>query len=227
MSSATTTLKTDRCSRVVTQQNDFRMMDMQLRIRGMYLIPPACMLVMMILTGMARASTSDVIADGDNGTLYVNGELTRGACNIETASRWQTISMGDVTSGELASPGDRGHATAFHLHLRDCVESGPDEEAKQDGTVVRVIDQPEIRISFMSEHDVNDSVLFAVHGAEGFGLKLEDAGYHDVVPGGAAEPLVIAPGSNDLTYWLQPERTHALLQEGAWHSEINMRFSYE
>lgn len=195
--------------------------------RDMSLIAPVGMVVMVLLTGINRAAASDTIADGDNGTLYVNGELTRGACNIETASRWQTISMGDVTTGELTSPGDRGHATAVHLHLSGCTEDGPDEGRKRDGTVVRVVDQPEVRISFLSERDADNRELYAVQGAKGFGLRLEDAGYHAVVPGDIPEPLAIEPGSDELTYWLQPERTRTRLQEGAWRSVINMRFSYE
>ncbi|ELC6383281.1 type 1 fimbrial protein [Enterobacter hormaechei] len=194
---------------------------------GANLIAPVGVVVMVLLTGINRAAASDTIADGDNGTLYVNGELTRGACNIETASRWQTISMGDVTTGELKSPGDRGHATAVHLHLRDCTEDGPDEGRKREGPVVRVVDQPEVRVSFLSERDADNGELYAVQGAKGFGLRLEDADYHIVDPGDIPEPLAIEPGSDELTYWLQPERTHARLQEGAWRSVINMRFSYE
>lgn len=191
------------------------------------LIVPISMAIIMLVTGMTRAVASDTIADGDNGTLYVNGELMRSACNIETASLWQTISMGEVTTGELVSPGDRGHATAVHLHLRDCTETGLDEGRKQDGTVVRVVDQPEVRISFMSDRDPDNGDLFTVQGAKGFGLRLEDAGYHEVAPGEIAELLTADAGSDELTYWLQPERTHAPLQEGAWRSVINMRFSYE
>lgn len=195
--------------------------------RGGNLLMPVSMAVMMLLVAMTRASASDTIADGDNGTLYVNGELTRGACNIETASRWQIIDMGDVTTGELAVPGDRGHATAVHLHLSNCTETGLNEVRKQNGTVMRVEDQPEVRISFLSERDADDPRLFAVQGADGFGLRLMDVDYHVVAPGGIPEPMIMEPVSGELTYWLQPERTRARLQEGAWHSVINMRFSYE
>lgn len=190
-------------------------------------VPFSVAVVVMLAAGMVQAGTEYTIADGDNGILYVNGELTHGACNIETSSRWQTINMGNVTTDELVTPGGKGHATAVHLHLLDCTESGPDEAENQNGTTVRVVDQPEVRISFESERDANNSGLFAVQGAGGFGLRLEDTAYHNVVPGARGEPLVIEPGSDELTYWLIPERTRAPLQEGAWHSVINMKLSYE
>lgn len=184
-------------------------------------------MAVIMLAGIVQAAASDIIADGDNGTLNVTGELTRGACNIETTSRWQSINMENVTTGELASPGNRGHATAFHLHLRDCEESGTDEARKQNGTVLRIVNQPEIRISFVSERDADDTELFAIQGAKGFGLRLEDAQYNTIAPGGKAQPLALEGGNNVLTYWLVPERTHGEIQEGVWHSVISMRFSYE
>ncbi len=179
-------------------------------------------------TGSAiAAGTVGVVANGDNGVLYVSGELTRGACNIDTASRWQTINMGNVNSGELTVPGKKAQGKAIHLRLLDCISSGIEEGEKRTGTVVRVVDQPEVRISFISERDQDNPQLIAVQGAEGFGLRLEDGQNHLIQPGTEGEPLVLQAGDDELTYWLYPERTRAALHEGAWQSVVNMRFSYE
>jgi len=167
------------------------------------------------------------VADGDSGVLYAEGELVQSACNIDTASRWQTLAMGDISTGALAWPGARAAGRAFHLRLRDCISSDTTELIRQTGQLVRVTNQPEVRISFISETDTNDPQLIAVEGAEGFGLRLEDSAHHLVFPGRRGEPLVLQGRNDDLTFWLVPERTRAALHEGAWRSVVNMRFSYE
>ena len=168
-----------------------------------------------------------VVADGDTGVLYVNGELTQGACNIATDSRWQTLAMGNISSGELAWPGQMAHGRAFHIHLQDCVSHGTEEETRQTGGSVRVTDRPAVRISFISEQDASNPQLVAVEGAEGFGLRLEDSQHRSVAVNRRGEPMVLQAGSDELTFWLIPERTRAALHEGAWRSVVNMKFSYE
>jgi hypothetical protein len=113
------------------------------------------------------------------------------------------------------------------LHLRDCISSGLEEGGKQTGTVVRLEGQPEVRISFVSEKDLDDPQLIAVHGAKGFGLLLEDSLHQMIQPGVEGEPLALQTGNDDLIYWLTPERTREALLEGAWRSAVYMRFSYE
>ncbi|MFP3524590.1 type 1 fimbrial protein [Pantoea sp. SIMBA_072] len=186
----------------------------------------AAALAAMGLSAGAFGATRDV-ADGDTGVLYVGGELTRGACNIDTTSRWQTLQMGYISTGELGLPGQHTHGRAFHLHLRDCISSGVEEENQMSGEIIRVADQPEVRISFISEQDAEDPQLIAVEGAKGFGLRLEDAAHRPVAINRRGEPLVLQAGSDELTFWLTPERTRAVLHEGAWRSVVNMRFSYE
>lgn len=182
-----------------------------------------------IVSAMLSASPARarVVADGDNGVLYVNGALIQGACNISTDSRWQTLDMGSISNGELAWPGQRAPGRAFHLHLQDCISHGIAEEAKETGEIVRVTDEPEARISFISEVDVNNPQLIAVRGADGFGLRLEDAEHHPVSINGRGEPSGLQEGNDELTFWLVPERTRAVMHEGAWRSVINMRLSYE
>lgn len=184
-----------------------------------------CMLLVLPL--VAGATPANEAVDGDNGVLYVSGELTRGACNIEADSKQQAIRMGVISSGKLAGADKHARGKAFHLHLRDCISSGTEEEEKQTGTVVRVEDQPEVRISFVSTKNADNPQLIAVQGAGGIGLRLEDHLHHLILPGEPGEPLVLQPGNDDLTYWLIPERTGAPLQEGAWHSTVYMRFNYE
>ncbi|WP_158784162.1 fimbrial protein [Pantoea sp. BAV 3049] len=183
--------------------------------------------MLLVLPLMAGATSADEGVDGDNGVLYVSGELTRGACNIEGDSKQQAVRMGTIGSGELTLPGRKAHGKAFHLHLRNCISSGPEEEERQTGTVVRVEDQPEARISFISARNADDPQLIAVQGAEGFGLRLEDHKHHLIQPGGEGEPLVLQTSNDDLVYWLIPERTRAKLQEGAWRTTVYMRLSYE
>lgn len=192
---------------------------------------PASAAWLTVATFMAMLSASPArareVADGDNGVLNVNGALTQGACNISTDSRWQTLDMGSISSGGLVWPGQRAPGRAFHLHLQDCVSHGIAEEARQTGEVVRVTDEPEMRISFISEVDINNPQLIAVRGADGFGLRLEDDHHHPVSINGRGEPFGLQEGSDGLTFWLIPERTRAAVHEGAWRSVINMRLSYE
>jgi len=184
----------------------------------------AWLAVVLMVPGLSAAMD---VADGDSGVLYVNGELTRGACNIDTASRWQALAMGSISSGELSYPGSQAHGKAFHLRLRDCISSGIEEASRQTGEVVRVSDQPEVRISFVSEQDADNPALIAADGAQGFGLRLEDGAHHPVAINHRGEPLVLQAGSDELTFWLYPQRTRAALREGPWRSVVSMRFSYE
>lgn len=186
-----------------------------------------CVACTLMLSLGVRAADDDVIVDGDTGVLSVSGELTQGACNVETTSWRQTIDMGVISSGELAYPGAQGKAKAVHLHLRDCISGGLTEGEAKTGTVVRTEDQPEVRVSFVGQQDVSNPALIAVQGAEGFGLRLEDRTHHTVVPGELGEPLVVSADNAELTYWLVPERTRAALQDGAWRSAVYMRLSYE
>lgn len=184
-------------------------------------------LTLLSVSSVAVAAIGDDIANEDRGTLYAYGELVRGACNIDTGSRFQTLDMGAISTGELASPGSKGRGKEFHLLLRNCISGGTEEESKRVGAVVRAVDQPEVSINFYSEHDESNPHLLAVHGAKGFGLQLEDEHHHLIPPGQRGDPLVLDQGDNTLTYWLYPVRTREVLREGAWRMVVNMRFSYE
>ncbi|OAD98029.1 fimbrial protein [Pantoea sp. OXWO6B1] len=169
----------------------------------------------------------DNIANGDSGVLYVGGELTHGACNIETSSRWQTLAMGTINSGELSRPGVKAHGKSFHLRLRDCVTNSTEDEKITTSNSLGIMDEPVVRISFVSKLDEDNSKLIAVSGAKGFGLLLEDAAHHPVQLNQIGEPMVIDGNSDELIFWLFAQRTVAPLHEGAWHSVVNMRLSYE
>ncbi|MGE9551307.1 fimbrial protein [Erwinia amylovora] len=186
----------------------------------------AGMLLMLIFSSEAQAGADDVVA-GDTGVLYVSGTLARGACNIESDTAQQTVDFATVSSGELRYPGDRGRGKDVHLRLRDCFDNEATATHIHTGNEEIGDGLPFVRVSFMGAVDPDNSSLIAVHGAGGFGLRLEDQQHHVVRLNEQGEPLRVASGNPVLTYSLSPERTHVPLKEGAWQVVVYIGLSYD
>lgn len=188
---------------------------------------PLSLIVLMLATGQAAYAGENDVVDGDTGVLYVSGALARGACNVDSDTLEQSVNLGTLSSGELINPGERGAGRAFHLKLHDCFDPEAISQLGRDGNRAIGDGLPFIRVNFMSAADPDNHALIAVNGAQGFGLRLEDARHKAVPLNQQAEPLRVKNGDSVLTYYLLPERTHASLKEGAWQAVVYVGVSYD
>lgn len=185
------------------------------------------LIVLMLATGQAAYAGENDVVDGDTGVLYVSGTLARSACNVDSDTLQQSVNLGTLSSGELINPGERGAGRAFHLKLRDCFDPEAVSQPDRNGNSAIGDGLPFVRVNFMSAADSDNHALIAVHGAQGFGLRLEDDRHKAVPLNQQVEPLRVPNGDSVLTYYLLPERTHASLKEGAWQAVVYIGISYE
>lgn len=185
------------------------------------------LIVLMLATGQAAYAGENNVVDGDTGVLYVSGTLARGACNVDSDTLQQSVNLGTLSSGELIHPGERGTGRAFHLKLRDCFDPEAVSQPDRNGNSAIGDGLPFVRVNFMSAADSDNHALIAVHGAQGFGLRLEDDRHKAVPLNQQVEPLRVKNGDSVLTYYLLPERTHVSLMEGAWQAVIYIGMSYD
>lgn len=188
---------------------------------------PLPLVLMLLATGKAAYAGDNDVVDGDTGVLYVSGMLARGACNIDSDTLQQSVNLGTLRSGELLNPGDQSSGRAFHLELHDCFDPEAMPQPGLDGNRSIGDGLPFVRVSFMSAADSDNPALIAVNGAQGFGLRLEDSSHRTVPLNQQAEPLRVKNGDSVLTYYLLPERTHAILREGAWQAVVYIGMNYD
>ncbi|HDV9907153.1 TPA: type 1 fimbrial protein [Klebsiella oxytoca] len=177
-----------------------------------------------LFSQVAQAATG--LIDGAYGVLHVSGTLTESACHLEMKSIDQSVLLKEVSTGQLKKVGDRGTPVAVTLRLQDCVRSASRNRDLQ-GNLTWSANQPAVSLTFTGVQDGSNPQLFMVRGAGGIGLRLTDAFHHDVLPGLQGRPQLLTPASDELTYYIAPERTAASLQAGAYLAHVNFRLSYE
>ncbi|HAT4919958.1 TPA: type 1 fimbrial protein [Serratia marcescens] len=193
---------------------------------GLALMAPLSLTALLWLLPAANAVDNwDV--EGANGVLYISGALTESACRLEMDSARQDISLGEVTTGRLVQPGDRGAPVAFQLRLRDCLRGPTASRDERTGALLWAHDQPAVRVAFNAPADADNAQLVKVQGASGMGLRLLDAHGRDVRLGSRGAPLWLTPGNSVLSYSITPERTVAPLRAGAYRAMVDFALSYD
>lgn len=165
--------------------------------------------------------------DGANGVLHIRGALTESACRLEMDSARQDLWLGEVATGRLAQPGDRGTPVAFELRLRDCLHGPAASRDERTGSLSWARDQLAVRVAFNAPADADDPQLVKAQGVSGLGLRLLDARGRDVRLGSQGGVLWLTPGSNVLSYSVIPERTVAPLRAGAYRAVVDFALSYD
>lgn len=175
----------------------------------------------------ARVWPDNWNVDGEHGELHVHGVLLEGACQLDMRSVFQQVPFGSIAYGTLRHPGDRGQPVAFHLRLRDCSRSGGVSDDRYTGTVTRDAIQPVVTLSFTGVTVPGMPQLLKVSGVSGMGLQITDPQGRRVQPGERGEPLILAPGENDLVFRATPVRTAAPLTTGDFRAVTNFEVSYD
>ncbi|MBC3218440.1 fimbrial protein [Serratia fonticola] len=171
------------------------------------------------------ADTSQV--EGTHGVLHLRGELTESACRLEMASAYQTVWLGNASTGLLAKTGDRGTPVNVLLHLRDCLPSPANSRDERSGNLVWSVQEPAVSVRFIAPADADNPQLVLVRGASGLALRITDAQGRDIRLGSRGAPQALAVGQNTLYYRVTPERTHAPLVPGAFAAMVDFQLSYD
>ncbi|RFS88285.1 fimbrial protein [Serratia marcescens] len=193
---------------------------------GLVLMVPLSLTALLWLLPAANAVDNWEV-DGANGVLHISGALTESACRLEMDSARQDLWLGEIATGRLAQPGDRGTPMAFELRLRDCLRSPPIVWDERTGAGYLTHDQLAVRVAFSAPADADNPQLVKATGVSGLGLRLLDAHGRDVRLGSRGEPLWLTPGSDTLSYTVAAERTAAPLNAGAYRAIVDFSLSYD
>jgi type 1 fimbria pilin len=180
----------------------------------LWLLPPA-------------QATDNWDVEGANGILYVQGALTESACRLEMTSMRQDILLGEVGTGRLKHPGDRGEPVRFELRLEDCLRSSAAARDERTDALTWADNQPAISVRFNAVRDADNPMLVQAQGVTGVGLRLEDSQGQDVRLGSRGKALLLQPGQNTLNYTVTPERTSADMMPGSYSSMVDFHLSYD
>lgn len=195
-------------------------------LTALALMVPLSLTALLWLLPPAQAADNWQV-EGANGVLYLQGALTESACRLEMASARQDIALGEVGSGRLKQPGDRGTPVRFELRLADCLRSPAGSRDLRTGGLVWANNQPAVTVSFRAPRDADNPQLVQARGVSGLGLRLEDGHGRDVRLGERGAPLLLTPGQSTLSYTVAPERTAASLAAGSYRATVDFHLSYD
>ncbi|HDT2108499.1 TPA: type 1 fimbrial protein [Enterobacter roggenkampii] len=184
-------------------------------------------LVGLMLTGTTLVAQAQSIVDGEAGLLHVSGSLTASPCRLDMVSQWQSVTLGNISTGQLQQAGAQGQPVNIELQLQDCLQAASYSHDANSGNLLWSPHQPAVTVRFRAPADKTMPELFAVAGASGLGLRLRDAHGHNVLPNSDATQLLLNDGQNILSYTLTPERTGAPLRAGNWHTLISFGLEYD
>ncbi|MDE5204584.1 fimbrial protein [Citrobacter amalonaticus] len=178
--------------------------------------------------GMALVLFSTLAQAGsDTLNIEVRGMMTEGVCMLDLASSWQQVDLGDISSALLAKPGDRGMPIPVVMHFKYCIRMRGNSLNVKTGTRSWDPVQPVLTVRFIASGDADNSQLVKVTGASGFGLRITDAQQNDISLGQRGRPQFAMPPSDELIWYVTPERTSAPLVKGAYQASVNFFLEYD
>lgn len=74
------------------------------------------------------------VAQAADGTINFTGTITDATCTVNTASKNQTVNLGNVNSSVFSASGDVAAATAFTIGLSNCPVTVSTARVSFDGT---------------------------------------------------------------------------------------------
>lgn len=155
--------------------------------------------------------------DQGHGTVKMNGEILDAACNVDVASRDQTINMLTQPVSEIISE-QYGLDRPFTIKLVNCVLK------RHSPNALPVNDWQYFQITF---DGIREGNAFGVEGgAQGISLQIRDVNGNIAVPGQALPSEDIQPGSMKLNYSMRLVGNGNELQPGSYHSTIRYKLDY-
>lgn len=84
-----------------------------------------------VISGVLMAAAGT--ASAADGTVRFTGNIIADACKVDTASKDQTVNLGDVASSSFTSAGDKASPTKFNIQLSNCPATVTQVAVKFDG----------------------------------------------------------------------------------------------
>ncbi|QKN79773.1 fimbrial protein [Scandinavium goeteborgense] len=181
------------------------------------------------LSAYANPPADNWDVDGEHGEIYVTGQMTEGACQLDMGSALQEISLGDVSTQQLKNIGERSAPVTFQLRLRNCVRVHSSQTNERTDSKAWSEGQPVISVTFLAPADADNPQLVKVQGKSisGVGLRITDELHRDIQLGSRSQPIFLTPRNDTLTYYVSPERTQAPLNADAYSATVNFRLNYD
>ncbi|ENE1421906.1 fimbrial protein [Salmonella enterica] len=150
------------------------------------------------------------------GTVNFSGEILDAACDVDVASKNQTVILGTYNKSEFTAVGDKTAAKKFDIVLKNCPSSVTSAKVRFDGTP-----------------DASDSTLLAIDtsvagAATGVAINLMTADKADLPLHGVnsySYPLS-STQDNTLAFYAQYESTAASVTAGPANSVANFSVDY-
>ena len=123
----------------------------------------------LILAGLISAGTMQAFAA--DGTVHFSGSLTDAACTVSTATKDQTVVLGNIPSASFNAAGDKSTSVDFTIDLSNCPASVLKVLTKFDGvsdaanTSLLALDTGETATGVGIEIAEQDGTPIALHTA--------------------------------------------------------------
>lgn len=191
--------------------------------------PLSLLLGLLCLSPGVRAKADNWDVEGESGELHISGQLTEAACRLDMTSVFQQVELGNILAGEMVGVGTEGEPVVFQLHLKDCLRTAGSRHNNRTGNLSWSESQPVVSVAFLAPVDANTPELVRLdgQGVSGVGLRLMDERHMPVRLGSWNSPHFLDPGQDDMTFYVVPERTSALLGAGTFRATVDFHLNYE
>lgn len=165
--------------------------------------------------------------DGQHGVIHVSGSLTENPCRLAMESSNQSVSLGNITRAELNNAGGSANPVPFQIELLDCLEVHSELQNAQTGSKVWSTIEPAVKVRFVAPSVPQYANIIRVNGAEGMGLRVTNVAGQILPIDKDSNPMLIASGQNQLTYYISAIKTSGPLIPGAFSALIAFEMLYD
>lgn len=169
----------------------------------------------------------------DSGIVRFHGNVFASPCVMSSESRFQDISLGDVSARMFHKAGDRSQPVTFKVYLRDCLKGAATYRnniaASQIGQEWRTYTTGEqaVQMTFVGESDAaNNSLLRTTGSTFGAGVRLMSVDGKPYVLNQTQAPYLVQPGDSVLTFQAALESTGSSVGAGAFSGLMRIKMEY-
>lgn len=171
-------------------------------------------LALMVAAGSAMAEGVVVPLTVNGGTIHFVGDVTNGACSVNSKSADQTVKLGSMQAKDVVK-GKPGKFSPFDIVLDDCSIDTYSNAA----------------FIFEGQPDLDDSSVLANNygtgGATGVGIQLKDIDGKVVVLGATGAKMTLIQGTNVAKFSAALYGTTGTATSGSVDSVATFKVHYE
>ncbi|HEX4503365.1 MAG TPA: fimbrial protein [Scandinavium sp.] len=171
-------------------------------------------LITAVFAAAAALSMSHAFASA--GTVNFTGEILDAACDVDVASKDQTVVLGTFNKSEFAAAGDITAATKFNIVLKNCPDTVKTAVIRFDGTpettnsdLLAIDSSDEDAAAGVAIHLMTaDKASLPLHGSNSYSYKLSST------------------AANTLDFYAQYQSTVAAVTAGTANAVANFSVVY-